>query len=29
MQNIGFSLFFGGGTWKRRRTTYADFEYEI
>jgi hypothetical protein len=29
LQKIGYSHFFAGGAWKRRRTTYADFEYEI
>jgi hypothetical protein len=29
LQKIGNSHFFAGGAWKRRRTTYADFEYKI
>ncbi len=29
IQKTGFSRIFAGGAWKRRRTSYADFEYEI
>ncbi len=29
LQKIGYSHFFAGGAWKRRRTTYADFKYKI
>ena len=29
LKKIGYSHFYAGGAWKRRRTTYADFEYEI
>ncbi len=29
LPKIGCSHFFAGGAWKQRRTTYANFEYEI
>ncbi len=29
LKKIGYSHSFAGGAWKRRRTTCADFEYEI
>jgi hypothetical protein len=29
MQKTGFSRIFAGGTWKRRRTTFADFVKQI